>query len=264
MIGDLPVWRTCPSVAAITYDLNTQTRPPSLHILIVIHRGADARMSDFRGPLDRPTDAPFINETTVRTATVRTGGVVPDVAESHPAARRSVWSYVKTTLKVVTLLMFGYVALVVALLVAYRWINPPTTTLIAMQRAGGTLISRTWVPLERISPNLQRAVVMSEDARFCSHGGIDWREIEEAFDRSQDGVVRGGSTISMQVAKNLFLWPSKSYVRKALEIPITYGMEQLWPKRRILEIYLNIAEWGPGVFGAEAAASITFASLPRG
>lgn len=156
------------------------------------------------------------------------------------------------------LLALGYAILVSVLIVAYRWINPPATTLILAQRAGGTKITQTWVPLERISNNLVRAVIMSEDARFCTHNGIDWREIEEAFERAQDGVPRGGSTISMQAAKNLFLWPSKSYVRKALEIPETFAMEALWDKRRMLEIYLNIAEWGPGIFGAEAAAQYHF------
>lgn len=161
-------------------------------------------------------------------------------------------------MKYAALLALAYVALVAVLIVAYRWINPPATTLILAQRAGGTTIRQTWTPIERISPNLVRAVIMSEDARFCSHGGVDWREIEQAFEAAQDGIARGGSTISMQVAKNLFLWPSKSYVRKALEIPETLAMEAMWDKRRMLEIYLNIAEWGPGVFGAEAAAQYHF------
>ena len=114
------------------------------------------------------------------------------------------------------------------------------------------------MPLDRISPYLQRAVITSEDGRFCQHRGVDWGEIEEAIERARDGIPRGGSTISMQVVKNLFLWPSKSYVRKALEIPLTFAIELAWPKPRILEIYLNIAEWGPGVFGAEAAARYHF------
>src|SRR6185436_4995918 len=105
---------------------------------------------------------------------------------------------------------------------------------------------------------LQRAVIASEDGRFCQHHGVDWDEIEEAIERARDGIPRGGSTISMQVVKNLFLWPSKSYVRKALEFPLTFAIEMAWSKPRILEIYLNIAEWGPGVFGAEAAARYHF------
>jgi monofunctional biosynthetic peptidoglycan transglycosylase len=99
---------------------------------------------------------------------------------------------------------------------------------------------------------------MSEDGRFCRHRGVDWSELGEAIESARDGTPRGGSTISMQVVKNLFLWPSRSYVRKAIEIPLTYVVEGLWPKRRILEIYLNIAEWGPGVFGAEAASRFHF------
>ena len=119
------------------------------------------------------------------------------------------------------------------------------------------------MPLDRISPNLAAAVISSEDGRFCQHHGVDWGELKEAIESAGDGVARGGSTISMQVVKNLFLWPSKSYVRKALEIPLAYAIEPAWPKRRILEIYLNIAEWGPGIFGAEAAARYHFRKPAR-
>jgi monofunctional glycosyltransferase len=152
----------------------------------------------------------------------------------------------------------GLGCLVLVLIVLYRWVNPPASTLMLGQWLTGTRIDQRWVPLDRISPYLQRAVITSEDGRFCRHHGVDWDEIEEALERARDGVPRGGSTISMQVVKNLFLWPSKSYVRKALEIPLTYAIEFAWSKRRILEIYLNIAEWGPGVFGAEAAARYHF------
>jgi monofunctional biosynthetic peptidoglycan transglycosylase len=152
----------------------------------------------------------------------------------------------------------GLGCLVLVLIALYRWVNPPASTLMLGQWLTGTRIDQRWVPLDRISPYLQRAVITSEDGRFCRHHGVDWDEIEEALERARDGVPRGGSTISMQVVKNLFLWPSKSYVRKALEIPLTYAIEFAWSKRRILEIYLNIAEWGPGVFGAEAAARYHF------
>jgi monofunctional biosynthetic peptidoglycan transglycosylase len=148
--------------------------------------------------------------------------------------------------------------LVLALIVLYRWVDPPASTLMLTQRLDGTPILQRWLPIERISPSLKHAVIMSEDARFCRHSGVDWGELAEALDRTRDGVPRGGSTISMQVVKNLFLWPSKSYVRKAIEIPLTYALEAAWSKRRILEVYLNIAEWGPGVFGAEAAARYHF------
>jgi monofunctional biosynthetic peptidoglycan transglycosylase len=150
------------------------------------------------------------------------------------------------------------VGLLLALVVLYRWVDPPASTLILGQRLAGTPITQRWVPLERISPNLITAVVLSEDSAFCRHRGVDWGELKEAIESANDGIARGGSTISMQVVKNLFLWPSRNYVRKALEIPLTYVIEAAWSKQRILEIYLNIAEWGPGIFGAEAAARYHF------
>jgi monofunctional biosynthetic peptidoglycan transglycosylase len=148
----------------------------------------------------------------------------------------------------------GYLALVVFLIFAYRIIDPPGSTLMLFRFLGGTAIERTWVPLERISPHLVRAVIVAEDGRFCEHWGVDVEAIQDAIRRSGNGTPRGASTISMQVTKNLFLWPSKSYVRKVIELPLTLLIELVWPKRRILEVYLNVAEWGPGVFGAEAAA----------
>jgi monofunctional glycosyltransferase len=127
------------------------------------------------------------------------------------------------------------------------------------QRLQGTQVQRAWRPLDRISPHLARAVIMSEDAGFCGHHGVDWRELERLYEQSlEGGPTGGGSTISMQVTKNLFLWPSKSYARKALEIPLTLAADLWWGKARMLEIYLNIAEWGPGIFGAEAAARAAF------
>jgi len=129
----------------------------------------------------------------------------------------------------------------------------------AGQALTGTEIQNTWVPLERISPHLVRSVVMSEDAQFCRHWGVDLEAIRKAIERSrQGGSIRGTSTISMQVVKNLFLWPQRSYVRKALEFPLSFAADLVWPKRRMLEIYLNIVEWGPGIFGAEAAARYYF------
>jgi monofunctional biosynthetic peptidoglycan transglycosylase len=114
----------------------------------------------------------------------------------------------------------------------------------------------TWVPYERISNNLKRAMVAAEDAKFVDHEGFDWEGIELAMEKNQKKgrVVAGGSTITQQLAKNLFLSPSRSYVRKAEEAVITVMLENMLPKRRILEIYLNVIEWGNGVFGAEAAS----------
>ena len=114
------------------------------------------------------------------------------------------------------------------------------------------------MPLDDISRNLVAAVVTSEDARFCTHHGVDWVEMRNAIEDEEDGAARGASTITMQTVKNLFLWNSRSFIRKGLEIPLALSLDRLWSKRRILETYLNIAEWGEGVFGAEAAARIYF------
>jgi monofunctional biosynthetic peptidoglycan transglycosylase len=149
--------------------------------------------------------------------------------------------------------VLALVAAVLLLVILYRWVDPPTSTLMLSQRLAGMDIEQKWVPLERISPNLVQAVILSEDGAFCRHHGVDWSALEEAMESS-----RGGSTITMQVVKNLFLWPARSYIRKALEIALAYVVEMVWSKERVLEIYLNIAEWGPGVFGAEAAARYHF------
>jgi len=158
------------------------------------------------------------------------------------------------------LLRYGAVAFcawlvsMVLLIGSYGIMPPPGSALMAVRWMNGTKIDQRWVGIERISPNLVRAVITSEDGRFCRHWGIDPKEILAAIRRSHGGLPRGASTISMQLAKNLFLWPSKSYLRKVLEVSLTFAMELLWSKRRIMEVYLNVVEWGPGVFGAEAAA----------
>lgn len=152
----------------------------------------------------------------------------------------------------------GWLALVLLAILAYRLVDPPFSSLMAQQWVTGQQITQEWVAIDDISPDVVRAVMLSEDGRFCQHYGIDFDELQNAIDRAGEGGPRGASTISMQVIKNLFLWPSKSYVRKAIEVPLTYAMEAAWPKRRIMEVYLNIAEWGPGVFGVEAASQFHF------
>jgi monofunctional biosynthetic peptidoglycan transglycosylase len=149
------------------------------------------------------------------------------------------------------------VAMASAFFSVFRFANPPTSALMLARQISGQHIDRRWVPLGSISPNLVRAVIMAEDGQFCRHRGIDLEAFEAALERAErtgDDSARGASTISMQVSKNLLLWPARSYLRKGLEFAITIVMELIWPKRRILEVYLNIAEWGPGIFGAEAAA----------
>jgi monofunctional biosynthetic peptidoglycan transglycosylase len=121
-------------------------------------------------------------------------------------------------------------------------------------------MSRQWIDLGAMSPSLPRSVVASEDAKFCRHHGIDWGALREVIDDAEDGeVTRGGSTITQQVAKNLFLWPGRSVLRKALEFPLALWIDLVLPKTRVLEIYLNIAEFGPsGQFGAQAGAVYAF------
>jgi monofunctional biosynthetic peptidoglycan transglycosylase len=160
---------------------------------------------------------------------------------------------------VVVLLVLPYL-----LVPLYRVVNP-VSTLMVWRWATGQPVVRTVVPLERIAPVLPATVIASEDGQFCSHRGVDWREIRDAINDADDlSEVRGGSTITQQVAKNLFLWGGRSYVRKVLEFPLALWINLVLPKRRVMEIYLNIAEWGPnGEFGAEAGARWAFRKSAR-
>jgi monofunctional biosynthetic peptidoglycan transglycosylase len=152
----------------------------------------------------------------------------------------------------------GWLATVLVLIVAYRVVNPPISALMLQQWLFGRDIAHKWVPIEKMSPYVVRAVLLSEDGRFCEHYGVDYGALREAVERAGTGTLRGASTISMQVIKNLFLWPSKSFLRKTIELPLTYVMELIWSKRRIMEVYLNIAEWGPGLFGIGKASAFYF------
>jgi monofunctional biosynthetic peptidoglycan transglycosylase len=156
------------------------------------------------------------------------------------------------------LMMLAVLALPYLLAPLYR-AGHPVSTLMAWRWLTGAPVSRPWIDFGAISPWLPRSVVASEDAKFCSHHGVDWDALREVIDDAEDGeVARGGSTITQQVAKNLFLWQGRSFVRKALEAYFALLIELLWSKQRILETYLNIAEFGPGVFGVEAAAQRFF------
>ena len=152
------------------------------------------------------------------------------------------------------------VALPVGLTVIYRFVPPPITILMIQRMVEGKGLDRRWVSLSKMSPALPRAVIAAEDARFCSHNGFDFQAMEKAWDNNQrrPGRIRGGSTISQQTAKNVFLWPQRSYIRKGFEAWYTVLIEKLWGKRRIMEVYLNTIEWGPGVYGAESAARKNF------
>ena len=145
--------------------------------------------------------------------------------------------------------------------VLYRYQVPPVSALMLWRMASGVQTDYRWRPVHQISDNLAYAVIASEDGRFCQHRGVDWDAVEdvwEDFMKNPNSRPRGASTIPMQVARNLFLWPSRDYVRKALEVPIAYMIDALWSKRSMIEMYLNIVEWGPGIYGAEAASRYYF------
>jgi monofunctional biosynthetic peptidoglycan transglycosylase len=177
---------------------------------------------------------------------------------SLSAAGRWLWRLVLLAVAAALLLQLWYLGWIVL----YRWVNPGETAFMSRERARiekirpGSGLRHTWVRYDAISPHLKRAVIAAEDARFIEHEGVDWDAIQKALEdnRRRGRSARGGSTISQQLAKNLFLSPERSYLRKGQELVITYMIETLWDKRRILEVYLNVAEWGDGVFGAEAAA----------
>jgi len=146
-----------------------------------------------------------------------------------------------------------------ALVPLYRVLNP-VSTLMLWRWATGVRVERGFVPIERMAPTLPATVIASEDGRFCTHRGVDWREIRERLDDVDEiSAARAVSSITQQTAKNLFLWPGRSFLRKALELPLALWIDLVLPKWRVLEIYLNIAEWGPnGQFGAESGSRYAF------
>lgn len=183
------------------------------------------------------------------------------MAQAEHTARprgRPAGRWFRRTAKAVGWLMAGAVAALVGLTLLWAAV-PPVSTLMLGRWVTLQDVDRRWVPLDRISPRLVASVLMSEDARYCQHRGVDWEAVREVIEDAEDGTPsRGASTVTMQTAKNLFLWPSRSYIRKGLEVPLALWLDLVLSKRRILEIYLNIAEWGPGIFGAEAAAQASF------
>lgn len=156
--------------------------------------------------------------------------------------------------------VLAFAGLAVVLVLLFSVVNPPTTHTIWSEKRRLGDIDQEWVPLEDMAPVLARSVVAAEDARFCQHWGIDVQAIRAAL---AEGGRRGGSTLSQQVVKNVFLWQGRSWGRKALETLLTPLVEAIWSKRRILEVYLNVAEMDEGVFGAEAAARRYFGVGPE-
>ncbi|MEM1094235.1 MAG: monofunctional biosynthetic peptidoglycan transglycosylase [Bacteroidota bacterium] len=170
---------------------------------------------------------------------------------------RSIWR----ALRIVGICVLSYLGLCAMLTIAYRWVDPPVTAVhvqrwVELGRTEGYDFRYAPRDLAAISDHVEHAVVAAEDGRFYTHNGFDWTEIQKAYDEYRSGERRrGASTISQQVARNLFLGTWRSPIRKGLEIPFTAWLEFVLPKDRILELYLNIAEWGPaGIFGVEAAA----------
>jgi monofunctional biosynthetic peptidoglycan transglycosylase len=158
-------------------------------------------------------------------------------------------------LKTLLKLLLGLIAFSLVWVAAYRLIDPPATFLTIRDRLNGVEVKQDWVTLAQMSRHIPRAVIAAEDSRFCTHNGFDVEAIEKAMERNRKGKkLRGGSTISQQTAKNAFLWPGRTWVRKGLEAWFTVLVEFIWGKPRIMEVYLNVAEFGRGVFGVEAAS----------
>ena len=147
--------------------------------------------------------------------------------------------------------------LIPLILTPLYWVIRPASTQMLVGWLTFQSVDRRWVSLDDMAPILPRTVVTSEDGRFCAHRGVDWSAISDVIDTTR-GSPRGASTITMQTVKNLYLWQSRSYLRKFIEVPLAYYADTVLGKRRTLEIYLNVAEWGDGVFGAEAAAQRYF------
>lgn len=159
-------------------------------------------------------------------------------------------------------IILWFVIVTVALVVVYKWVPVPITPLMVIryfEKDSPKILKHDWEPVENISKNLQLAVICSEDQRFLKHNGFDLKAIEKAYEDNKKGKrIKGGSTISQQTAKNVFLWPQRSWLRKGLEVYFTFLIESIWSKERIIEVYLNSIEMGNGVYGAESAAQFWF------
>ena len=172
-----------------------------------------------------------------------------------PNYRRPQPSLLRRTVSVLLRTAVALAALSIAWVTIYYFVPVPMTWPMARDAISGRHVEHRWVALDVMAPAVARAAIGAEDARFCTHHGFDFTAMEQAAERNAKGrKLRGGSTISQQTAKNAFLWPGRSYVRKALEAWFTVLIEVVWGKPRIMEVYLNIAEMGPGIYGVDAAA----------
>jgi monofunctional biosynthetic peptidoglycan transglycosylase len=207
-------------------------------------------------PAPAPEPAPEPAPPAPEPEPVRQSPIYGDADEYRDPAERSWIPSLATIWFVGVRVVFAALIFSLAWVLLYRFVPPPFTLVMVGDTIWeGRAPRQTWVPLERISPHLVRSVIASEDDDFCNHYGFDFKELQAAWERAQDGDrLRGASTISQQTAKNAFLWGGRSYLRKGLEAYFTVLIETFWPKRRIMEVYLNVIEWGPGIFGAEAAS----------
>ncbi|MFZ4101112.1 MAG: monofunctional biosynthetic peptidoglycan transglycosylase [Sphingobacterium thalpophilum] len=166
----------------------------------------------------------------------------------------------KLIVRLIQKVIVCFLAISLVWVLIYRFVNPPITFLMIQRAVERKIdgkdfkIHKSWLPVEDISANLKKAAIAGEDINFLDHKGFDFKAMERAFVKNKKGKsIRGGSTISQQTAKNVFLWPGRSYIRKAFEAYFTILIELLWGKERILEVYLNVIEMGDGIYGAEAA-----------
>ena len=174
--------------------------------------------------------------------------------------------WLRRIIRIAAMLLILAITVPPALVLIYRDFAPPGTLLMVYRLFEGEGIKKEWKPLEKISRHVPAAVIALEDAGFCSHDGFEWVAIfEAAADQARgETTLRGGSTITQQTSKNVFLWPSRTFVRKGMEVPFTFMIEWAWGKRRIMEVYLNVIEWGPGIYGVEAASRHYFGKSSGG
>jgi monofunctional glycosyltransferase len=178
------------------------------------------------------------------------------VTKTNAAPIRPLW---RRILRIAGKAALALAVLYLALILLYRFVDPPGTPLMLLRYPTERRIDWDMVPRSAISPALEHAVIASEDNNFCFHHGIDWGAVHHAIEEYDAlGRLRGASTIDMQVARNLFLWPGGGFFRKGIEAALALTIDALWPKRRVMEIYLNVIEWGPGIYGAEAASRAYF------
>ena len=177
----------------------------------------------------------------------------------QPGAKPTRLGFMRRIFRWIARMIGIFFAVSVVICAVYTVIPPPFTPLMVIRLVEGEGLSKDWTSYDSISPNLVRAVIASEDAKFCTHHGFDWAAIEKAWSRNQKARrIKGGSTISQQTAKNVFLWPDRTYLRKGLEFYFTGLIELFWSKKRVIEVYLNVVEFGHGIYGAEAAAEAHF------